>query len=78
MNKPYQLKYIKYKTKYMLLKKLIGGDYLDELSREILTKNILNNMMIEEINTHPGLTDYLIDKYYTLYKIEKQTDDKGV
>jgi hypothetical protein len=73
------LKYLKYKKKYILLKKLIGGHKLDEISREILTKNILNQEMIEEINKHPGLKDYLIDKYYTIYKIrERKVNDKGI
>ena len=71
------LKYLKYKKKYILLKKLIGGHKLDELSRDILTKNILNQEMIEEINKHPELKDFLIDEYYRIFYIEKKIDATG-
>jgi hypothetical protein len=52
-----------------------GNPMFDELSRKLLTKEILNENILKEIDRSPkGFKDYLIDKYYEIFLKKKRVD----
>jgi hypothetical protein len=48
-----------------------------ELGKKILTQNILNQEIIDEIIKNPTLNQHLIDEYYTAFDIKKDDTNKG-
>jgi hypothetical protein len=58
-------------------KTMKGGDpVFDYVSNKILTKEILNENILKEIDRSPkDFKDYLIDKYYKIFHLEKKYND---
>ncbi len=71
----------KIKRSHISQKKIMkGGNPYDTLSRKLLTREILNEKILKDIDQQTQSEDfinYLIDKYYETFNLTKQYDENG-